>query len=230
MWLRTRNVFGGSIITTYVYVLWLISNKGLLFSWMFAQLILIICFKYKCMHWHRASRKPLPRSQEQCLAPRNLYAAAQYARNRYDSLGCLSTQSLYDFQTEAVSILQQFGENAVSGQGMAERGRSAVLDYVEYITSSYVFPPLTASNVRPRIRRSRQRVLLWPQQCSVWSFYTSYWNFTYTAPDLYSESYRRNEVLWGAGGACCNMLLASNPRAPIYPKSYSSSGKNATAK
>ena len=38
------------------------------------------------------------------------------------------------------SIFQQFGENAVWGQGMAERGRSAVLDYVEYITSSNVFP------------------------------------------------------------------------------------------
>ena len=52
--------------------------------WLFAS-------KYKCRHWHRASRKPLPRSQEpweQCLAPRNLYAAAQYARNRYDSTGC----------------------------------------------------------------------------------------------------------------------------------------------
>ena len=27
------------------------------------------------------TRKPLPRRQEQCLAPRNLYAAAQYVRN-----------------------------------------------------------------------------------------------------------------------------------------------------
>ena len=88
VWLRTRNVFGGSIITTYVYVLLLISYKGLLFPWMFAHPILIICFKYKCMHWHRASRKPLLRSQEQCPAPRNLYAAAQYARNRYDTPGC----------------------------------------------------------------------------------------------------------------------------------------------
>ena len=58
---------------------------------MFAHPILIICFKYKCMHWHRASRKPLPRSQEQCLHPRNLFAAAQYARNRYDSPGCTVT-------------------------------------------------------------------------------------------------------------------------------------------
>ena len=65
----------------------MISYKGLLFSWMFAHPILIICLKYKCMHWNRASRKPLPRSQEQCLAPRNLYAAVQYARNRYDSPG-----------------------------------------------------------------------------------------------------------------------------------------------
>ena len=89
VWLRKRNVFGGSIITTYVYVLLLISYKVLLFSWMFAHPILIIWFKYKCMYWHRAwSRKPLPHSQEQCLAPRNLYAAAQYARNRYDSPGC----------------------------------------------------------------------------------------------------------------------------------------------
>ena len=56
-----------------------------MFSWMFAHPILIICFKYKCTRWHGAYRKPLPRSQEQCLAPRNLYAAAQYARNRYDS-------------------------------------------------------------------------------------------------------------------------------------------------
>ena len=87
VWLWTRNVFGGSIITTYVYVLFLISYKGLLFSWMIAHPILIICFEYKCMHWHRVSRKLLPRSQEQCLTPRNLYPAAQYARNRYDSPG-----------------------------------------------------------------------------------------------------------------------------------------------
>ena len=60
VWLRTRNIFGGSIVITYVYVLLLISYKGLLFSWMFAHTILIICFKYRCMHWHRASRKPLP--------------------------------------------------------------------------------------------------------------------------------------------------------------------------
>ena len=62
---------------------------------MFTHPILIICFKYKCMHWQRASRKPLPRSQEQCLAPRNLYAAAQYARNRYDSPGWLSHRYLF---------------------------------------------------------------------------------------------------------------------------------------
>ena len=39
------------------------------------------------MYWRRTSRKSLPRSQVQCLAPRNLYAAAQFARNRYDSPG-----------------------------------------------------------------------------------------------------------------------------------------------
>ena len=58
---------------------------------MFVHPILIICFECKCTHWHRASRKPLPCIQEQCLAPRNLYAAAQYARNRYDSPGCIWT-------------------------------------------------------------------------------------------------------------------------------------------
>ena len=42
-----------------------------------------------------------------------------------------------------LSIFWQFGEN-VSRQNMAERGRPAVLDHVEYITSSYVLPSCAA--------------------------------------------------------------------------------------
>ena len=89
VWLRTRNVFAGSIITTCLCPV-IDSLQRSIVSMNVWSPILIICFKYKCMHWHRASRKRLPRNQEQCLAPRNLYAAAQYARNRYDSPGCIT--------------------------------------------------------------------------------------------------------------------------------------------
>ena len=101
---------------------------------MFAHPILIICFKYKYTHWHRASRKSLPRSQEQCLAPRNLYAAAQNARNRYDSPGwsCPSViagvilyalMSWWRHQIETFSALLALcaGNSSVTGEFPSQR-------------------------------------------------------------------------------------------------------------
>ena len=64
-----RNVFGGSIITQYVYVLQLISYKTRLFSWMFAYPILIICFKYKCMCWHEHQVNRYPATRNSASPP-----------------------------------------------------------------------------------------------------------------------------------------------------------------